>query len=36
MQNLSIELEHCYGIKKLKSELDFSAKNVYAIYAPSG
>lgn len=36
MKKLIIELENCYGIKKLKSEFDFSTENVYAIYAPNG
>ena len=33
---LSIDLEHCYGIKKLKHEFDFSKRGAYAIYAPNG
>jgi len=36
MQNLSIHMENCYGIKKLETEFDFSGRNVYAIYAPNG
>lgn len=36
MKKLIVELENCYGIKKLKSEFDFSTENVYAIYAPNG
>lgn len=36
MKKLNIDLENCYGIKKLNSELDFSDKNVIAIYAPNG
>lgn len=37
MKKLKIELEHCYGIKKLNTELDFTEKeSVFAIYAPNG
>jgi hypothetical protein len=36
MEKVVIDLENCYGIKKLHKELDFSSKNVYAIYAPNG
>lgn len=36
MKSLSIDLEHCYGIRKLSATLDFSADNVCAIYAPNG
>ncbi len=36
MKSLSIDLEHCYGIRKLSAQLDFSKSNVYAIYAPNG
>lgn len=36
MNKLNIELENCYGIKKLKAQFDFSAKKAYAIYAPNG
>ena len=36
MQNLSIHMENCYGIKKLETEFDFSGRSVYAIYAPNG
>ncbi|RWM54059.1 MAG: hypothetical protein EOR85_30770 [Mesorhizobium sp.] len=31
-----LDLEHCYGIKKLKADLDFSKKSAIAIYAPNG
>ena len=27
---LNVELEHCYGIKKLQTLFDFSQQNVYA------
>ncbi|MCJ2065992.1 hypothetical protein MKK63_25270 [Methylobacterium sp. J-088] len=33
---LSIDLEYCYGIKKLKHEFDFSKRGAFAIYAPNG
>lgn len=36
MKKLIVELENCYGIKKLKAEFDFFTENVYAIYAPNG
>lgn len=36
MTNLSVDLEHCYGIQKLEKEFDFSAGNVYSIYAKNG
>ena len=36
MKKLIVELENCYGIKRLKAEFDFSTENVYAIYAPNG
>lgn len=36
MQKLNINLENCYGIKKLKAEFDFSQDKTVAIYAPNG
>jgi hypothetical protein len=36
MNKLNIELENCYGIKKLKYGFDFTANSTYAIYAPNG
>lgn len=36
MNKLNIELENCYGIKKLKFGFDFTANSTYAIYAPNG
>jgi len=36
MRKLNIELENCYGIKKLKHQLDFSQQRTYAIYASNG
>src|SRR5690554_6247806 len=36
MQKLKINLENCYGIKKLEKEFDFSDKRTFFIYAPNG
>ena len=36
MDRVSIELENCYGIKRLQNQFDFSNHKVYAIYAPNG
>ncbi|PHR69892.1 MAG: hypothetical protein COA66_13765 [Arcobacter sp.] len=36
MKKLKIDLENCYGIKKLTYTFDFSSHNIYAIYAPNG
>jgi len=36
MNKLSINLENCYGIKKLQTQFDFSQQKTYAIYAPNG
>jgi hypothetical protein len=36
MDRVSIDLENCYGIKKLQKKLDFSKHAVYALYAPNG
>jgi hypothetical protein len=36
MESVGLELEHCYGIKKLSLQLDFSGERVYALYAPNG
>jgi len=33
---LNVELQNCYGIKKLKTQFDFSKHKAYAIYAPNG
>jgi ABC-type molybdenum transport system ATPase subunit/photorepair protein PhrA len=33
---LNIDLENCYGIKKLQFQFDFSQHSAYAIYAPNG
>lgn len=36
MNKLKIELQHCYGIKKLNHEFDFSGCRTYVVYAPNG
>lgn len=36
MKKLKVDIENCYGIKKLQKEFDFSDEKVYAIYAPNG
>ena len=36
MNKLNIDIENCYGIKKLQTELDFSQHKAYAIYAANG
>jgi hypothetical protein len=36
MKQLKVELEHCFGIKALSTEFDFSKSNAFAIYAPNG
>ena len=36
MKKLEINFEHCYGIKKLAKQFDFSEKKVFAIYASNG
>lgn len=36
MQKLRIKMEHCYGIKNLQREFDFSSRQAVAIYAPNG
>lgn len=36
MKALTIDLEHCYGIRRLTAKLDFSKTNAIAIYAPNG
>src|SRR5208283_2160646 len=33
---LTVDLESCYGIKALKTQLDFTGKRAYALYAPNG
>src|ERR1019366_457336 len=36
MGTVKVDLENCYGIKKLQYEFNFSKERVYAIYAPNG
>lgn len=36
MKKLSVDLQHCYGIKKLSTTFDFEKKSAFAIYAPNG
>lgn len=36
MKKLKVDLEHCYGIKKLSHIFDFSKRNIIAIYASNG
>ncbi|MBU1121601.1 MAG: hypothetical protein KKF54_02750 [Candidatus Omnitrophica bacterium] len=36
MKKLKVELENCYGIKKLNYEFDFSNCKTFVIYAPNG
>ncbi len=36
MEKIKLKFENCYGIRNLKSELDFSKSNVISIYAPNG
>ncbi len=36
MNKLNVDLENCYGIKKLAKQFDFSKQKAYAIYAPNG
>ncbi|MCS6265234.1 MAG: phage infection protein [Nitrospira sp.] len=36
MKQLKIDLENCYGVKKLQFQFDFSSAKAYAIYAPNG
>ena len=36
MNKINVDLENCYGIKKLQAQFDFSQQRAYAIYAPNG
>lgn len=36
MDRVKIDLKNCYGIKELRTELDFTKTPAYAIYAPNG
>ena len=36
MKTVTIDLESCYGIKKLQTKFDFSKAKACAVYAPNG
>lgn len=36
MNKVTVDLQNCYGIRKLQHQFDFSERKVYAIYAPNG
>jgi hypothetical protein len=36
MERVSIDLKHCYGIKDLKKDFEFTKAQAYSIYAPNG
>ena len=36
MDRVSVDLKHCFGIKALKHEFDFTNTKAYAVYAPNG
>ncbi|WP_263367956.1 ATP-binding protein [Edaphobacter bradus] len=36
MNRVTVDLENCYGIKKLGHRFDFSTARAYSIYAPNG
>ncbi len=36
MRKLKVDLENCYGIKKLTAEFDFTTSRACAVYAPNG
>src|SRR5437016_269628 len=36
MDKITVALENCYGIRKLRHQFDFSQRKAYAIYAPNG
>jgi hypothetical protein len=36
MKRVTVDLQNCYGIKKLAKQFDFSQNRVFAIYAPNG
>lgn len=36
MDRVLVDLRHCYGIKTLKKDFDFTKARAYAIYAPNG
>ena len=36
MKKLAVDLQYCYGIKRLLHEFDYSKSQAIAIYAPNG
>jgi hypothetical protein len=36
VKKVTIDLENCYGIRKLQTTFDFSKAKAYAVYAPNG
>ena len=36
MDRVMVDLKHCYGIKALKKDLDFTKTRAFALYAPNG
>ena len=36
MDKIRLDLQHCYGIKRLEHSFDFTVESAYAIYAPNG
>lgn len=36
MNKVLVDIQNCYGIKKLQQQFDFTQKRAYAIYAPNG
>ena len=36
MEKVRVNLENCYGIRKLEYNFDFRTKRVYAVYSPNG
>lgn len=36
LKTLTVDLENCYGIRKLETKLDFSSARAVAVYAPNG
>lgn len=36
MNQLTVDIQNCYGIKKLVHKFDFSKMRAYALYAPNG
>lgn len=36
MEKINVRMEHCYGIRELEKEFNFTNKNASIIYAPNG